>query len=268
MSKGVVRAGLVGLLLVVAGVWVGRLGVAELVQTDVPERGRPVTARLQDGTPVWVIADSSGDRPIAVEGLSPIYQDLGVRELVSWCPASRLFTDGFHASRWDEDGNWASGPASQGLATYPAHIQGDKVVIAAGEREEPAPRDADAGPSHEAQQAGASDCEDRVSPVLPVEYADGVPTTLRAAPEEADDILLSGTLVAVPGRPLALCERLSWTGEVEDCPSAVVSTDVEHRIDGRAVWLEARFLADRNGDRLSDIRLLPDHARLLVPDVP
>jgi hypothetical protein len=248
--------------LVLLGSWLA-LGGDDRPLLPLPPPDEPVAATLADGTPVWVMRRAEGDVTV-VEALSPRY-DLGVRELVGWCPGSRQFFDTLHASRWAEDGSWASGPATRGLATYEAEVRGGGVAVG-DTRVEPEDRDGVDARGGDGRQCGSRDGAD-AGVFHEGAWARPSDESLDAA-ASAGDVILRGTLFAAPGRPLLFCADEGWSGAADACPSGAVETDAEHDLVGRGLRLDATFLADRRDGRLEDVRLLPSTRGFLSPTPP
>lgn len=232
----------VGLLIV----FVGRADPPLLL--PLPDGDDPVAAWLPDGTPLWVVATDDGAR--VLEAWSPRY-DLGVRELVGWCPGSQRFLDTLHSSRWLPDGQWASGRATHGLAAYEATVLGNGIDVH-GDRVPPAQR----GDAEPAPFTGGADCDRDRSDTAVFHDLDERPVPT-IAEEAATDETLTGTLMARQDMPLLFCAVPSWVGAVDACPVELVPTDAQHAQSVGADWIDATFLAREVDGVLRDVRLLP-----------
>jgi hypothetical protein len=115
----------------------------DLGTLDLPPDGEAVAAVLDDGRPVWVVADPQGDW--VLEARAP--RSAGEPgALVAWCARERIFVDAPTGAVFAPDGTMLDGPLTSGLvafATRPADA-GARVVIGSESAARPV-----AGPSAE-----------------------------------------------------------------------------------------------------------------------
>ena len=94
---------------------------------DTPAPGEAVAAFLADGHPVWVIRHEDGSGSV-LDAFST-HVPFGINKLTWWCDASRVIDDPFHGGRWDEFGDYLSGPPPTGLREYQVQVDGNVLQI-------------------------------------------------------------------------------------------------------------------------------------------
>lgn len=96
---------------------------------DLPARGEVVTARLTDGTPVYVVRhhdDTVSALDPRGDGAYTGNDTDGQHQLVAWTPSTRLFLGG---GAWDEYGRRVDGPRASDLVGYATRVAGHTVEI-------------------------------------------------------------------------------------------------------------------------------------------
>ncbi len=115
----------------------------------VPPRGETSPVFLADGRPVFVVHHLDGMVSV-VDGFSS-HRAWGVEELIVWCPSTREFVEAAHEARFDEYGEFASPPASGGVATFAFQVMetdpvGDPSSIVVGAMRDGTPGGGNSGP--------------------------------------------------------------------------------------------------------------------------
>ncbi len=116
------RALRISIILVATGVLIAAVVVAAMDDDDsslglgvfaVPTIGSTETKILHDGHPVFVTHDLDGTISV-LDGMSanPPSNPMG------WCATSRTIDDIRRGARWDAQGRYVSGPASNDLSAY------------------------------------------------------------------------------------------------------------------------------------------------------
>lgn len=102
---------------------------------DVPAVGEVAGELLDDGTPVFVRHDPSGE-VFVFRGFST-HTPFGQRLPIGWCERAQIFEDWTHGSKYDRRGNKLDGPAPRGLDRYSVEVRADGSIVVIADDPEP-----------------------------------------------------------------------------------------------------------------------------------
>lgn len=194
----------------------------------------------------------------AVARLPVRHRRVVVLRVVGWCASSRTFDDFWHGSQWDARGNYLTGPAPTGLATYTIHRDGETVRV--GDRNPSAGRSPEsgeptptwAGPSC----AGPDPSRTREGSVTFPDLA-AAPLPVRRPEDLGDDgrIITEGIIAQRGDRPVRMCTTTE--GEPPACPPGSPRVVDMEPVAGPFTVTE-RFLARVSDGALHDVIRFPD----------
>lgn len=157
-----------------------------------PDPGEVLTGWLSDDTPVFVLAEGTGEVHV-VDPVVPYQPGLDV--LAAWCPAAEAFVTPWIGAEFHADGRYASGPAPTDLATYTTTVEGGRVHV--GDRSEPAGRSdsgqhPDTAPCYDEQDAGLDAVVEAARPVERLRTPEDAATQPAGSWQEIEGYVVTG----------------------------------------------------------------------------